>query len=380
MRTPFVTTPRAINPEHDSVSTNRHHRILILNWRDHVHPNAGGAEMYTQRVAMEWVKMGHSVTLFCSSAPGYSSDEVVNGLRTIRRGSKHTVYREAKHFYRREGRGQYDLIIDEVNTRPFLTPKWVKDASSIALIHQVCRNIWFYEYSLPIALVGRFILEPWWLRAYRNVPTITVSPSSANSLKCYGLHNIKIIPEGMDQIISDIEIKRETEPTLIFVGRLAANKRPNEAIEAFRFVRQEIPTAKMWIIGSGPMESNLRKLPYEGIEFLGRVSEVEKRARLARAHILVVTSVREGWGLVVTEAAQCGTIAVGYDVPGLRDSIQASGGQLSASEPFELGQKIINILSKSYKQRIKNVAPSGVATWSHVAQEILQYANDELGR
>ena len=35
----------------------------------------------------------------------------------------------------------------------------------------------------------------------------------------------------------------------------------------------------------------------------------------------VFTSHREGWGLVVSEAAAMGTPSVGYDVPGVRDSI-----------------------------------------------------------
>ena len=43
---------------------------------------------------------------------------------------------------------------------------------------------------------------------------------------------------------------------------------------------------------------------------------------MAEAHVLLMTSVREGWGLVVTEANACGTPAVVYNVPGLRDSVR----------------------------------------------------------
>src|SRR5260370_30061312 len=42
---------------------------------------------------------------------------------------------------------------------------------------------------------------------------------------------------------------------------------------------------------------------------------------MAAAHVLLMTSVREGWGLVVSEANACGTPAIVYDVPGLRDSV-----------------------------------------------------------
>ena len=45
----------------------------------------------------------------------------------------------------------------------------------------------------------------------------------------------------------------------------------------------------------------------EGVEILGRVDEQEKLERMARAHVHVATSSREGWGLVVSEAAALGT-------------------------------------------------------------------------
>jgi glycosyltransferase involved in cell wall biosynthesis len=43
---------------------------------------------------------------------------------------------------------------------------------------------------------------------------------------------------------------------------------------------------------------------------------------LSRAHIILVQAVRERWGRVVIEANAMGTPAIGYDVPGLRDSIR----------------------------------------------------------
>ena len=53
---------------------------------------------------------------------------------------------------------------------------------------------------------------------------------------------------------------------------------------------------------------------------------------MSRAHVLLVPGVREGWGLVVTEANAMGTPAMAYDVPGLQDSvINGVTGKLVAS-------------------------------------------------
>lgn len=349
-------------------------RVLIFNWRDGAHPNAGGAEMYTHRIAAEWVKMGHSVTLFCSSVKGRAQYDVENGLQIIRRGSKHSVYREAKRFYRIEGRGNFDVVIDEVNTRPFSAPRWVNDIPTIAIIHQVCREVWFYEYSWPVAVLGRFILEPMWLRRYRSVPTITVSRSSAMSLKEYGLKNVTVVAEGMDitQVTAASTNGKDSIFTCIFIGRLAANKRPHDAIKAFQLMLESVPYARMWVIGTGPLEQKLRDSSPPEVEFLGRVSESEKRQRLAEAHVLLVTSVREGWGLVVTEAAQCGTLTVGYNVPGLSDSIPASNGILTDPSPDRLSEALVQVSTKFKDGRAPEVQPNGVMLWRRVAIEILE--------
>ena len=163
----------------------------------------------------------------------------------------------------------------------------------------------------------------------------------------------------------------EDVPTIVFVGRLAVNKRPDEAIEAFRLARKVIPTLRMWVIGSGPMEEKLRKIAPQGVEFLGRISDDQKHQCLARADLLVVTSVREGWGLVVTEAAQCGTVAVGYDVPGLNDSIKASKGFLVPPSPSELAKGIVTALNQNVANSSWRASPDGVIPWKDVACRIL---------
>jgi glycosyltransferase involved in cell wall biosynthesis len=346
-------------------------RILILNWRDITHPNAGGAEVYTHNIANEWVKEGYSVTLFCGAVDGRPASEDFDGLHIIRRGTRHSVYNEAKRFYRREGRGHFDLVIDEVNTRPFGAPKWVDDAPVVALIHQVCREIWYCQTPLPVAIVGRYLLEPLWLRGYRDVLTVTLSESSKRSLEDYGLTRVVIVPVGFRSAGEPPNVPRETRPTIAFVGRLSANKRPDEAIQAFGLMRKTMPTAVLWVIGTGPMEDELRMSAPEGVQFLGRISESGKIERIARAHALIMTSVREGWGLVVTEAAAVGTPVIAYDVAGLRDSVRASNGVLSAPNPKELSSVMQESLSTWVRDGLPEISPGGVISWSDVATRIL---------
>lgn len=70
------------------------------------------------------------------------------------------------------------------------------------------------------------------------------------------------------------------------------------------------------------MKKLAEKLELRDVYFLGKVSEEEKIRCMQRAWIIVSTSMVEGWGITITEAAACRTPAVAYNVPGLRDSVK----------------------------------------------------------
>jgi glycosyltransferase involved in cell wall biosynthesis len=341
-------------------------RILILNWKDLAHPAAGGAEVFTQQVARILVSRGHTVTLFAAAVEGNPERELVDGVEIVRRGSRLGVYREARRFWREQPPHLYDIVVDEINTRPFLTPRWVRDTPIVALIHQLAREIWFYELPWPIAVVGRFVLEPWWLRAYRDVPALTVSESSAESLRRYhGWHDVTVVPEGHTPH-SVPRVAKESEPTVVFLGRLVRMKRPDAAIAAFRQLREHLPNARLWVIGDGPLLEQLRSEQVDGVELLGRVGGEELRERLARAHVHVATAVREGWGLNVSEAAACGTPSIGYAVPGLVDSITASGGALV--EPSQ--EALATALERFFAGELRLSPLVSTVAWEEVATAV----------
>jgi glycosyltransferase involved in cell wall biosynthesis len=162
---------------------------------------------------------------------------------------------------------------------------------------------------------------------------------------------------------------RSPAPTLVFVGRLAPSKRPHHALRAFAEVRLRRPDAQLWVIGTGPLEASLRASAGPGVTFHGWVDEQRKADLLAQAHVLVCTSRREGWGMTVTEAASVGVPAVCYDVPGLRDSVAASGiGRLTPESPAALASEILSVLGAP--------APAAVGppTWDSTAAAILDTA------
>ncbi|NCU42668.1 MAG: glycosyltransferase, partial [Candidatus Moranbacteria bacterium] len=94
------------------------------------------------------------------------------------------------------------------------------------------------------------------------------------------------------------------------------------------------------------------------IEYLGRVDVEKKREIMQKSHIITVTSVKEGWGLIVTEANSQGTPAIVYNVDGLRDSVKdkKTGIVVEQNTPEVLAQKIILLFqdTETYQKLRKN--------------------------
>jgi glycosyltransferase involved in cell wall biosynthesis len=293
-------------------------RILILNRRDIANPAGGGAETYTHEIAKGLVnKYNCEVTTFSSSFTGCSVNEAIDGVQYVRRGNEATVHLHG-FCYALVNRSRFDRIIDEFNGIGFLT---FFLPNSILLIHQLYREFWFKE--LKIAGILPYLVEPLLLRLYRKKRTITVSDSTKKDLEDMGFRNIRIVMNAIGYFPPGGSCVKEEPPALIFLGRLRITKGPEYAIEIFRRAKGKIPGLKLWMVGRGPDEEKLKEQArgLDGVIFWGWADEELKRSLLKKARLIVVPSVREGFGINVIEAAAAGTPAIGFDVPGLRDSI-----------------------------------------------------------
>jgi glycosyltransferase involved in cell wall biosynthesis len=357
-------------------------RILWLNWRDIQNPEAGGAEVFTHEVMKRLAKRGHEMTLFTSRFKGCQLNENIDGLDIIREGNKYSVYKKSKD-YLKAYKEHYDLIIDEINTRPFFTPKFTREKQVIALIHQLAREFWFYETKFPLNYIGYYYLEKKWLSNYKDITTLTVSNSTKTDLEGLGFKRVFIAPPGLNVTpLSNLKVK-EACPTVVFVGRLKNAKLPHHAIQAFSIIKREIPDAKMWIIGDGYLRKKLESLKRKDVTFYGYISNEKKYELLSRAHIIVVPAIREGWGLIVTEANAMGTPAIGYDVHGLRDSIRhgQTGITIEQRSPEAMAQQTISLLRDS--ERLSKYSKSALEfskqfSWDKTVNLFQQVLNDQI--
>ena len=343
----------------------RHLRILWCSWKDLAHPLAGGAETYTHEVTSRLAAAGHHVVRACAEVAGAPADELVDGVHVRRRGGPLVgTYRAARLHYERTWR-DWDLIVDEVNTRPFNAPLWTRGTPVMALCHQVAAEVWSYETPGPVAAVGRWVLEPWWWSRYRSTPVATVSTSSAESLAAFGVRDVRVLPLG-SSFRPRPDVPRTAEPTLVSVGRVSAMKRPFDLLEAHHRLRRHRPEARLVFVGDGPELEQLRAAaaPRRNVEVLGRVDDELRDRLLASAWALVSASAREGWGLVVSEAAAMGTFSVTYRTPGLVDSVEATGGVLCDADPAAMAAALHEHLDRLAASR---PARTGTGSWDVAA-------------
>lgn len=352
--------------------------IVIMNWRDIRNPEAGGAELYIHEITKRWANVGHTVTLLTSGFKGAAPSALLDGVTVQRQGTRYTVYRKVKQAYLETYRGRTDVVIDSINTIPFFTPKYVDEGTRLfVLIFQLAREGWFYETPWPIAIVGRYLLEDRWLRLYSSVPTFTLSESTSRDLLALGFRSVSVVHPGVPPHPDGTRPAKAATPTLLFVGRLKKYKLPHHAIAAYRRIRERIPDAQLWVVGDGYMRKQLEKSAPPGVTLFGYMPEREKVDLMQRAHLLLCPSVREGWGLVVTEANSLGLPAIGYDVPGLRDSVQhgVTGFLVPANNPEAMAEAAAGLLMNQEKLRQMGEAArewAGTFDWNAAANSMLQ--------
>lgn len=335
--------------------------ILILSWRGPKHPNAGGAEISTHEHAKGWVRRGHSVTLFTSFYKGAKKEETLDGVWIIRQGEQILgVHFNALFWYLFHHHPKYDIIIDQFHGIPFFTPLYVK-IKKLAFIHEVTKEVWRLNpwpkpFNLIPAFLGPSIEHLIFKLFYKSIPFMTVSDSTKKDLVSWGIpsKNIFVVHNGLNIPNFKKNPPKEKRKTVIFLGALSKDKGIEDALKAFSMLNSYSSDFQFWVVGKGDPRY-LKKLKIQSkkigiskrVKFFGFVSDKRKFELLSKAHVLINPSIREGWGLVVIEAAAMGTPTVAYNVPGLKDSVihDKTGILCKNKSPKDLAKNIINILS-----------------------------------
>jgi glycosyltransferase involved in cell wall biosynthesis len=331
-------------------------RILVINWQDRTNPLSGGAEVHLHETFSRIVAMGHEVTLFCSGYAGAAAEEMVDGIRVIRRGQRNTFnFGVPGHYRALSGKargGKFDVVVDDMNKIPFFTPLYVREPLVGICHHFFGRSI--FREAGPVAGSYVYLAEALATAVYRHVPFLAVSQSTLEEMVERGFPraNLALAMNAIDpRRLHPTGVPKSKHATVGYFGRLKKYKSVDHVVRAFAEVRQAIPAAELVIIGQGDDQPRLERLARElgvagATRFTGFVAEEEKRRLLTELWVVVNPSMKEGWGIVNVEANACGTPAIAADSPGLRDSVQhgVTGMLYPYGDVALLAQQLIRVL------------------------------------
>ena len=302
-------------------------RVAIVNWRDPWHPEAGGAETFAWEMAQGLLHRGARVTYLTARADGQVSGEQRDGVQIVRRGARFTVYPRVLAWLLRRRR-RFDVVVDCQNGIPFFTP-WVLPGRVpvFCVVHHVHDAQFGVHFSPVVAAAGRLLEGRIARLAYRRHLTIAVSQSTARALseRLGWTGPVRIIANGLGPDAFERPPAPAEPATLTWVGRIVAHKRAEQVLDVAG--RLAPSGATIDVIGHGPGEAELAAAVIGRglagtVRVRGYLPEEAKRAAVAASMLHLNTSMGEGWGLCVLEAAALGIPTVAYDVDGLRDAVR----------------------------------------------------------
>ncbi len=365
--------------------------ILVLNWQDIRNPMAGGAEVHLHEIFKRVAARGHNVTLFCSRFPGAPAEEIIDGIRVLRRGGRRLFNYRVYPKYRRQFRHeQYDVIVDDVNKIPFFTPVFVKEPL-VGILHHLFGKSIFSETSLLPAL---YVLgaERLALRVYRGIPMAVVSESTRQELLANGFGDaqLSLVPNCVDHAVYVPAAQLPQTHIIGYLGRLKKYKSVEDLLSAFAIVVKQVQDARLVIMGDWAARPSLERVASDlmitsRVDFLGFVSPAEKIRRLHSMNLVVNTSAKEGWGLTVIEANACGVPVIASDVPGLRDSVldEKTGLLYEYGNIEQLAEKILLVMRDgNLRSRLSREAVTWAQQfdWEHSADAMLGFLESVVSR
>lgn len=344
-------------------------RIAFMSWRDLANEQAGGSEVFVDRLAVELQQLGHQVIHLCGGPVGRRSYPVVD------MGGTFTQYLRAPLVHRRTAR-DWDLLVDVENGLPYFSPLW-RRKPVLAFVHHVHRDQWDHRFPAPLAAMGRFTESKVMPAAYRRVPFATASSSSAAALQAIGIERdrIHLVNYGVDPPLGE-PAARASQPLFVCLGRLVPHKRVDLLLRAWAAVHPVVG-GELVVVGDGPSRASLAAAAPEGVRFAGRVETAEKWRLLRQAWILLHPAQHEGWGIAIIEAASVGTPALGFDVDGVRDAIvDGSSGRLVTTEEDLVRRWIEITLDQAQRERLSAGARAHAAGfgWERSARRFADIA------
>ncbi len=278
-----------------------------------------------------------------------------------------------------------DLLFSPSYSAPIFSP-----VETVVTVHDITYEVnpkWFHpKERIKMRTLTR-------VAAKRADHIIAVSESTKRDLVDYykiSSDKISVIYEASNEKFKPAVVERNrivnkyklNNNFFLYVGSFFARRNIPVLIEAFQYVREEVPDVELLLIGQDrsypPLKLNqllTGKGLNEKVKWIEYVSEADLVTLYNLASAFVYPSSYEGFGLPVLEAMSCGTPVITGDRSSLPEVVGKSGLLVEPTDARAFAAAMIGILKNEELRR--NLSEKGMErakkfSWRRAAEETLE--------
>ncbi|QIK72553.1 glycosyltransferase family 4 protein [Propioniciclava coleopterorum] len=191
-------------------------------------------------------------------------------------------------------------------------------------------------------------------RGMLEAAELVTAPSDKTALRVRELafrSRIRVVPNGLDALPEGRPLPAASGPRILYVGRIAPEKNIALLVDAFAWVREEIPNAELMFVGDWKVSSTLaQKLRSArrrgGVTLVGQVPRDDLGPYYASADVFAFPSTTDTQALVLHEAAHAGLPIVSVD-PELRLVVdEGVNGLFARPTPESLARQLVSMIRR----------------------------------
>lgn len=268
------------------------------------------------------------------------------------------------------------ILFIPVHVLPYFSPK-----NSIVVIHGLEYEYYPEMYPLQHLKYLRWATKNALKRANKIIAVSENTKKDLINLYQANPNKIFVVHHGFKSINLSQQRNRQTEPYILYLGRLDLKKNIHGLIKAFELLKEKYQVPHKLVLAGPP------GFGYQQIKFAidnskarkeiiekGYVSENEKQSLLSQAEVFVLISFYEGFGMPILEAQAAGCPVLAANTSAIPEVV-GQGGLLVNPESIEqIAKNMYKIINNQmFKQKLIKQGRDNLTrfSWERCAQQSL---------